>query len=41
MLSRATNEILAGYTVPLRRLKAEENERFKERLEKISDEAEK
>ena len=41
MLSRATNEILAGYTVPLRRLKAEENERFKERLEKITDEQEK
>ena len=40
VLARATNEILAGITVPLRRLKLEDSERFKERLEKITDQAE-
>ena len=41
VLARTTNEILASITVPLRRLKAEEVEKFKERLEKIEDEEEK
>ena len=39
-LARATNEILASITVPLRRLKVEEAEKFKERLEKITDDDE-
>ncbi len=39
-LARATNEILASITVPLRRLKVEEAEKFKERLEKIADDDE-
>ena len=41
VLARTTNEILASITVPLRRLKVEENERFKEKMEKITEEAEK
>ena len=41
VLARTTNEILASMTVPLRRLKAEEQERFKEKLEKIADKADK
>lgn len=40
MLARTTNEILASITVPLRRQKAEDLEKFKEALEKIADEGE-
>ena len=40
MLARTTNEILASITVPLRRLKAEEAERFKTRLEAATEDAE-
>jgi hypothetical protein len=36
-LARATNEILASITVPLRRTKLDEAEKVKEKLEKISD----
>ena len=39
-LARAPNEILASITVPLRRLKIDEADKFKERLEKIADEDE-
>ena len=41
MLARATNEILASITVPLRRQKLEEQNQFKEKLDKLTDEAEK
>ena len=41
MLARTTNEILASITVPLRRQKAEDLEKFKETLEKIASEDEK
>jgi hypothetical protein len=37
VLARTTNELLAGYSVPLRRAKLEEEEKFQEQLEKMSD----
>ena len=37
VLARTTNEILASITVPLRRLKLEEQNMFKEKLEKMTD----
>ena len=41
VLARTTNEILASMTVPLRRQKLEEQNAFKEKLEKITDTDEK
>ena len=41
VLARTTNEILASITVPLRRIKLEEQNQFKEKLEKITDKDEK
>ena len=38
VLARTTNEILASITVPLRRIKVDEQEKFKEKLEKIVEE---
>ena len=40
VLARTTNEILASITVPLRRIKLEEADRLREKLEKISDDTE-
>ena len=40
MLARCTNEILAGITVPLRREKKDENEKFEETLDKMESEEE-
>ena len=40
VLSRATNEILASITVPLRRMKLDENAQFKEKLDKIANDEE-
>ena len=40
VLARCTNELLAGITVPLRREKLGENEKFEETLEKIENETE-
>ena len=37
VLARTTNELLAGITVPLRRQKAEDADKFKESLEKMAD----
>jgi len=37
--ARATNEIIASIAVPLRRIKLDEAEKFKEKLEKIVDDA--
>ena len=41
VLARTTNEILASITVPLRRNKLEEQDKFKEKLEKMTNEDEK
>ena len=41
VLARTTNEILASITVPLRRIKADEQEKFKEKLDKIVEEDQK
>ena len=41
VLARTTNEILASITVPLRRLKAEEVEKIREKIEKSEDDGEK
>ena len=40
VLARCTNEILAGITVPLRREKQGEKEKFEETLEKVENETE-
>ena len=37
MFARVTNELMAGIVVPLRRTKAEEEEKFLATLEKMED----
>ena len=38
MLARTSNEILASITVPLRRIKADEQEKFRDKLDKLTSE---
>lgn len=40
-MARTTNELLAGYSIPLRREKLEADEKFMESLETMKDEEDK